>query len=84
MSVSSQDAEINDADSQDSQDSYIDSSDEEQIADIVELIICSECREELGSGEEFVEFLTGIKYCMECADVLEHTTEIYTDDEIEN
>ena len=81
MSVSSQDAEINDADSQ---DSYIDSSDEENIDDIVELIICSECREELGSGEEFLEFLTGIKYCMECADVLEHTTEIYTDDEIEN
>ena len=41
-----------------SQDSYIDSSDEEQIEDIVELIVCSECREELGNGEEFLEFLT--------------------------
>ena len=26
----------------------------EQIEDIVELIVCSECREELGNGEEFL------------------------------
>ena len=66
-----------------SQDSYIDSSDEEQIEDIIALIVCSECREELGNGEEFLEFLNGVRYCMECADLLEHATTIITDDEDE-
>jgi len=66
-----------------SQDSYIDSSDEEQIEDIVELIVCSECREELGTNEEHLHFPNGLIYCMECADLLEHTIEIYTDDEDE-
>ena len=66
-----------------SQDSYIDSSDEEQIEDIVELIVCSECREELGNNEEFLEFLNGVRYCMECADLLEQTITIYIDDEDE-
>tara|TARA_R110002074_G_scaffold48134_1_gene123249 strand:+ start:167 stop:469 length:303 start_codon:yes stop_codon:yes gene_type:complete len=69
---------------EDSDDEYINSSDEEQSEDVIVLIVCSECRVEMGTNEEHLHFPSGINYCMECADLLEQTIDIYSDDELEH
>jgi len=59
---------------------WVDSSDEE-CEIIEEPIICCDCMEELSPNEEILRFDNGAIFCMECADLLEHEVEIYTDDE---
>jgi len=66
-----------------SDEEYMNSSDEEQVEDVLVLVVCSECRVEMGTEEEHLHFPSGINYCMECADLLEQTIDIYTDDENE-
>ena len=45
---------------EDSDDEYINSSDEEQSEDVIVLIVCSQCRVEMGTNEEHLTFPSGI------------------------